>query len=88
MKELIPLKDKANPTKETQEKVLEVIKRTEKPLTITGVAQQSGVGFYQTRVSIDFLKSLGVLETIKTEGNVTIVFLKKNEGEKCQAKII
>lgn len=82
MKEYNLLKEedkKANPTVETQERVLETIKNSEKPLTITSISQISKVGFNEVKCSIAFLKSLGVLETIVSGGNVTMVFLKKGD---------
>lgn len=74
---LIKGETKANPTIETQEKIIKVIQEAEMPISITSVSKLSKTSFYQTKTSIDFLHKLGVIDLIISSGNSTFVILKK-----------
>ena len=67
----------ANPTQRIQEEILEVIKKSETPLTITSIANKSGKGYYETRMTIEYFRKFGIINTIVSSGNVTIVQLNK-----------
>jgi len=82
MKEYKLLKEeeeKANPTMETQKKVIEVLKNLEKPISITSLSKLAKTSFYQTRTSVEFLHRLQVIELIVSSGNTTFVILNKKE---------
>jgi len=72
---------KANPTMKVQEKILEVIGKSKNPISITSISKLSKTSFYQTKVSIDFLYRLGILDLIISSGNSTFVILKKQNCE-------
>jgi hypothetical protein len=72
---------KANPTMKVQEKILEVIENSKNPISITSISKLSKTSYYQTKVSIDFLYRLGVLDLIISSGNSTFVILKKQDCE-------
>ncbi len=72
---------KANPTMKVQEKILEVIEKSKNPISITSISKLSKTSFYQTKVSIDFLYRLGILDLIISSGNSTFVILKKQNCE-------
>jgi len=85
MKEYTLLKkgeEKANPTMKVQEKILKVIELSKNPISITAVSKLSKTSFYQTKVSIDYLYRLGVLELIISSGNSTFVILKSGVYKK------
>jgi len=67
---------KANPTIETQNKIIEVIERAESPLSLTAISKLSKTGFYETKSSITFLHKLGIIDLVVSSGNVTLVTLK------------
>jgi Fe2+ or Zn2+ uptake regulation protein len=80
----------ANPTQKTQEKVLEVIRKSENPMSITAISDATGSGLYAVQKTINFLKGLGIIKTITSSGNTTLVILEKSqlndqsiEGVKC-----
>lgn len=68
---------KANPTISTQEKILEVIRNEENPISLTEISKRSNTSFYQTKFSIEFLSSLGIVKLIHTSNNQTYVVLNK-----------
>lgn len=72
---------KANPTMKVQEKILEVVENSKNPISITSLAKLSKTSFYQTKVSIDFLYRLGIVDLIISSGNSTFVILKKQNCE-------
>lgn len=78
MKEYIPSMEdtKANPTIETQERIIKIIQKAKKPISITSISKLAKTSFYQTRTSISFLYKLGVLDLIISSGNITLVRLK------------
>jgi len=65
-----------------QEKILKVIELSKNPISITAVSKLSKTSFYQTKVSIDYLYRLGVLELIISSGNSTFVILKSGVYKK------
>ena len=71
---------KANPTKRLMNEIYEVIKKAEMPMSTTAIAKQSGKGLYATKQSIEFLEKFGIVKTITSSGNQTMVFLV-NGGE-------
>lgn len=73
MKEYNLLKSKANPTIETQERIIQVIKKSEKPISITSISKLSKTGFNETKSSVAFLHKLGIVDLIVSSGNVTLV---------------
>lgn len=81
MKDNQPKGYKANPTIKIQERILGVIRNSENPVSITGISKISGAGFNETKASVKFLGSLGVLETIVSASGVTLVQIK-NQGAK------
>jgi len=72
---------KANPTMKVQEKILGVVENSKNPISITSLAKLSKTSFYQTKVSIDFLYRLGIVDLIISSGNSTFVILKKQNCE-------
>lgn len=82
MKEYTLLKkesEKANPTLETQEKILNVLRNTEKPISITAISKNSKTGFNETKSSIKFFHKLGIIELIVSSGNTSLVQLKSGD---------
>lgn len=71
--------EKANPTIETQEKILEVLRYSERPISITQISKLAKTSFNQAKTSVKFLSRLGVLELIISSGNTTFVILNKKE---------
>lgn len=69
--------DKANPTIETQNRIIEVIENSNKPISLTAISKLSKKGFNEVKASVNFLTRLGVLDLIISSGNATFVILKK-----------
>ena len=72
---------KANPTIDTQEKIIKVIKNSKKPISITSISKLSKTGFNETKSSIIFLHKLQIVDLIVSTGNTTFVILSK-KGDK------
>lgn len=68
---------KSNPTQRTQKEILDVIQKSEMPMSITAIANKSGKGLYATKQTVEFLKRFGVVKTIVSSGNTTFVILNK-----------
>ena len=66
-----------NPTQRIQEEIFEVINKSKTPLSITAIATKSRKGFKETKQTIEFFKKFGIIKTIVSSGNVTIVQLNK-----------
>jgi len=71
----------ANPTIETQNRIIEVIKNSNNPISLTAISKLSKKGFNEVKASVNFLTRLGVLELIISSGNSTFVILKKQNCE-------
>lgn len=76
LKEQYGSQNMSNPTMKTQEKVLDIIKKSEH-ISINEIANQSGLNFYQVKASINYLKRLGVVSLIVSSNNMTLVQLNK-----------
>lgn len=85
MKEYNPsgeeVKQKANPTTKTQEKVLATIEGSTNPMSITDIANKSGTSLYATKRSVNFFEKLGFLKVIKSNGGTTLVISIKKTGD-------
>lgn len=68
---------KSNPTQKTQKEILDVIKKSKLPMSITAIADASGKGLYAVQETIKYLQGFGVVRTLITSGNTTIVQLNK-----------
>ena len=77
MKENKILQNKANPTIRIQERIINVIRKSEKPISLTKISELSKTGFNETKNSINFLHKLGFIDIIVSTGNITFVILKK-----------
>jgi phage FluMu protein gp41 len=73
--------DKANPTIETQNRIIEVIENSNKPISLTAISKLSKKGFNEVKASVNFLTRLGVLDLIISSGNSTFVILKKESED-------
>jgi len=71
--------EKANPTIRIQNRIIEVIKKSKRPMSITAIAKKANTGFNETKRSIDFLYKLKVIDLVISSGNSTIVILKRGE---------
>ena len=71
--------DKSNPTVETQNKILEAVRNSARPISITSLSKLAGTSYYQTRSSINFLYKLGIVDLIVSSGNSKFVILIKKE---------
>jgi len=69
---------KANPTIKTQQEILNVIQNSEAPMSVSAIADSSGKGLYATKQAVEFFEKLGVIRTITSSGNTTIVILNLN----------
>lgn len=69
---------KANPTQKTQQEIFRVIQKSEAPMTLTAIAESSRKGLYAVQETIKFLEHVGLIKTLVTSGNTTIVMLNKN----------
>lgn len=73
--------DKANPTIETLNRIIEVIENSNKPISLTAISKLSKKGFNEVKASVNFLTRLGVLDLIISSGNSTFVILKKESED-------
>lgn len=71
----------ANPTIETQNRIIAVIENSNKPISLTAISKISKKGFNEVKASVNFLTRLGVLDLIISSGNSTFVILKKQNCE-------
>lgn len=65
-----------NPTKRTQELILKTIQDSDKPLSLSSVAEKTNKSIQQVKSSIEFFENLGIIQTISSEGGTTFVFRK------------
>lgn len=80
MKRNINSIDKGNPTQSTINEIYEVIQKSDTPMSITAIATKSGKILYATRKAIEFLKSFGIVKTLISSGNQTIVIINKEKN--------
>lgn len=73
---------KANPTIKTQEKVLNTLRIIASPMSLSRLAKEGNVSIYQVKASITFLQKLGIVRTLISNGNTTLVFLDNYEFKK------
>lgn len=77
---------KSNPTQKTQDKILEVLRKTPETemQTITSLAEKTNLSTNQVRASVEWLESLGIIQLIVSSGGTTLVKIRRgdNAGEK------
>ena len=68
----------ANPTTKTQKQIVKVLRANDKDtlLTLSSIALMTSKSIYQVKASIQFLKELGVVETVISRGGTTFVKLR------------
>jgi hypothetical protein len=74
---------KANPTLRVCERVLRVIRDSQKPIALTRVSKISKAGFYETKTAVDFFIKLGVLRKVLASGDfcfLEFIFPKLNSA--------
>jgi hypothetical protein len=71
----------ANPTIETQKRIIEVIENSSKPISLTAISKLSKKGYNEVKASVNFFAGLGILDLIISSGNSTFVILKKQNCE-------
>lgn len=70
---------KANPTIKTQNRILNAIRQSDKPLSLTAISKRSGTGFNEVKSSIEFFQDLGIIEVIISSGTITLVQIKRGK---------
>lgn len=72
---------RANPTAKTQEEILQVIKKSDIPMSLTAIAERTNKSFYQVKATVRVLENFDIVKTMSSSGNTTFVFLTKKEGD-------
>ncbi|MFA5723671.1 MAG: hypothetical protein WC979_05415 [Candidatus Pacearchaeota archaeon] len=63
----------SNPTIKTQEEIIKAVFENENPLSLTAISKKTNKSLSQVKATIIFLENLGIVKTLVSSGNTTLV---------------
>lgn len=70
-----------NPTLKKVKRIIEVVQKNKKPISLTAISKVSNSGFYEVRSAVEFLKQHQIVNTTESSGRTTLVCMGEKQNE-------